>query len=240
MPSVPEWPQFLRGCLRYRESLDRELPHAPRTTEELGDPLKPQPDAGITSTASILWRREDLPGHEIGTLAAFANGWQLSGTAVFLHEQRPCKFDYVVTCDVLWRTQSAHVSGVIGARAIDLDVSVDDERIWRVNGTEDAALEGCVDIDLGFSPSTNLLAIRRLALPVGGEADVKAAWLPFPSLRFEPLSQIYRREGEQTYRYESAGGSFVRTLEVNADGFVTNYPGLWEAESSDRPLTSAD
>jgi hypothetical protein len=34
VPSVPEWPQFLRGCLRYRESLDEQAPTAPRTTEE--------------------------------------------------------------------------------------------------------------------------------------------------------------------------------------------------------------
>jgi hypothetical protein len=27
--AVPPWPKFLRGCLRYRESHDRELPHAP-------------------------------------------------------------------------------------------------------------------------------------------------------------------------------------------------------------------
>jgi hypothetical protein len=33
-PSVPEWPQFLRGCLRYRESLDRQLPNAPRAQDE--------------------------------------------------------------------------------------------------------------------------------------------------------------------------------------------------------------
>lgn len=30
LPVVPEWPQFLRGCLRYRESLDTQLPDAPR------------------------------------------------------------------------------------------------------------------------------------------------------------------------------------------------------------------
>ena len=35
--TVPAWPQFLRGCLRYRESLDRQLPAAPRTTEEYDD-----------------------------------------------------------------------------------------------------------------------------------------------------------------------------------------------------------
>jgi len=34
LPEVPAWPQFLRGCLKYRESLDRQLPNAPRTQDE--------------------------------------------------------------------------------------------------------------------------------------------------------------------------------------------------------------
>ena len=34
LPAVPDWPQFLRGCLRYRQSLDEQLPHAPRVAEE--------------------------------------------------------------------------------------------------------------------------------------------------------------------------------------------------------------
>lgn len=36
-PVVPEWPQFLRGCVRYRESLDQQLPDAPRTTREFDE-----------------------------------------------------------------------------------------------------------------------------------------------------------------------------------------------------------
>ncbi|HKH49086.1 MAG TPA: hypothetical protein VKM72_30845 [Thermoanaerobaculia bacterium] len=32
--AVPPWPRFLRGCLKYRESLDRELPNAPVANEE--------------------------------------------------------------------------------------------------------------------------------------------------------------------------------------------------------------
>ncbi len=31
VPVVPEWPEFLRGCIRYRQSLDRQLPDAPRS-----------------------------------------------------------------------------------------------------------------------------------------------------------------------------------------------------------------
>ncbi len=34
IPDVPAWPQFLRGCVRYRESLDDQLPTAPRVTSE--------------------------------------------------------------------------------------------------------------------------------------------------------------------------------------------------------------
>ncbi len=32
--AVPPWPTFLRGCLRYRESLERELPNAPAFDDE--------------------------------------------------------------------------------------------------------------------------------------------------------------------------------------------------------------
>ena len=31
VPVVPEWPQFMAGCIRYRQSLDKQAPNAPRT-----------------------------------------------------------------------------------------------------------------------------------------------------------------------------------------------------------------
>jgi hypothetical protein len=32
--AVPEWPQFMRGCIRYRQSLDEQAPSAPRVSAE--------------------------------------------------------------------------------------------------------------------------------------------------------------------------------------------------------------
>ena len=32
--AVPEWPQFMRGCVRYRQSLDEQRPSAPREGQE--------------------------------------------------------------------------------------------------------------------------------------------------------------------------------------------------------------
>ncbi len=39
VPTVPAWPQFLQGCLRYRQSLDEQTPNAPRTSEPYQGPL---------------------------------------------------------------------------------------------------------------------------------------------------------------------------------------------------------
>lgn len=40
VPTVPEWPQFMEGCVHYRRSLDEQVPGAPRTTApfEKGNP----------------------------------------------------------------------------------------------------------------------------------------------------------------------------------------------------------
>lgn len=39
-PTVPDWPRFLRGCIRYRQSLDEQLPAAPRSAVEFEEARK--------------------------------------------------------------------------------------------------------------------------------------------------------------------------------------------------------
>lgn len=181
---------------------------------------------------TILWRRLDLPGHEVCRVQPLKGEWLLAGTAVFTYEGEPCKVDYRILCDASWRTTSANIVGQVGKREIELSVSANEERRWALNGIDCPAVTGCLDIDLGFSPSTNLLPIRRLSLAVGESAEVQAAWLAFPAFSFELLSQTYNRTGETIYQYESDGGAFARRLEVNECGFVTRYPGLWQIEST--------
>ncbi|HEX6911906.1 MAG TPA: putative glycolipid-binding domain-containing protein [Longimicrobium sp.] len=177
----------------------------------------------------ILWRSMDWPGHEAARLESVGGEWHLRGTSVLMHDGQPCRLDYHVVCDGGWRTRRALVEGWIGAREVRAEITVENGR-WRMNGAEVPAVAGCVDVDLNFSPSTNLLPIRRLGLAVGAEGSVSAAWLRFPGFALERLEQTYRRTGEHAYRYESAGGAFVRDLDVDEAGFPTRYPGLWEAE----------
>ena len=108
-------------------------------------------------------------------------------------------------------------------------------RLLRAHFVEGSETRLTVDIDLNFSPSTNLLPIRRLGLAVGAEAPVTAAWLRFPSFALEPLAQTYRRLSIGAYRYESGGGAFTADLEVDDAGLVTRYPGFCEVEGAGAP-----
>jgi hypothetical protein len=184
------------------------------------------------ANTSILWRRLDRPGHESALLSEGAAGAVIEGTAVFGESGRPCRLDYRVICDATWRTVSARVKGWQNTAAVDIAIDVDAARRWTLNGQSCPGLQGCDDIDLSFSPATNLLPIRRTQLAVGAQASVRAAWLRFPAVMLESLDQIYVRVSESRYRYESSGGSFVAVLETNAAGFVTQYPGLWQLEET--------
>jgi uncharacterized protein len=181
-------------------------------------------------THSILWRGIYLRGHEACRLYQVGSEWCLEGTAVFAGNDRPCRLSYLVACDSDWNTLRAAVSGWVGNDNVNIQLSVDTMRHWQLNGINKPAVNGCVDLDLNFSPSTNLLPIRRLKLEVGQQAEVNAAWLRFPSFELEPLSQVYTRIDTSTYRYSSRGGEFVRDLTIDQVGFVTNYPELWQIE----------
>ena len=186
----------------------------------------------MVTDRTIIWRRLDTPGHESARMFLLDSSWHLAGTAVFADEQQPCRLDYLVQCDSQWQTLSGKVTGWLGNRIIDIQVLVDSNRRWRLNGEECPEVDGCIDLDLNFSPLTNMLPIRRLSLAVGQQATVTAAWLKFPSFRFEQLDQMYRRVGASSYHYESSGGSFVAELEVDDVGFVTRYGDLWRVENS--------
>lgn len=176
---------------------------------------------------SILWRRLDPEGHEFFHLLSDSSRWRLAGTAVFSFEGMPCRLDYEIFCDAEWRTRFAKVAGWAGNESVRHEVSVDPSGRWSLDGTERPDLDGCVDIDLEFSPCTNTLPIRRLRLAVGESAPVRTAWLRFPGLGLELFEQAYTRLAESRYRFESGDGEFVRELEVNADGIVLDYPDFW-------------
>lgn len=181
---------------------------------------------------SIVWHRLETngAGHEFARVFAENSKRFLEGAAIFVDEKRLCKLDYKIECDENWETLNATVSGFAGDEKIEIEIAADSNKIWTMNGEEIFAVQNCIDVDLNFSPVTNLLPVRRLNLKIGEKAMVRAAWLKFPTFKLELLEQIYERIGENKYAYESAGGTFRVEIETDDFGLATRYGDLWKIE----------
>jgi uncharacterized protein len=176
----------------------------------------------------FFWRKVDHLGSDCCRLFKLANGWRLSGAAVFWDAGQPCHFQYEVSTDTAWKTRGANVSGFLGRKAIDLRIRSDRADRWEVNGVSKKSVQGCIDLDLGFTPATNLIVLRRLSLKVGQRAQAPAAYLRFPDMRFVLLPQSYFRIGPTEYEYEAPTVGYSATLQVARSGAVIRYPGLFE------------
>lgn len=179
---------------------------------------------------TILWKSIPWPGHESARLCSRDGAWQLEGAAAFSNDSQPCRLGYYICCNSDWTTRSASVAGWIGDREIDVTITAANGT-WMLNGTEQPQVAGCIDVDLNFSPSTNLLPIRRLNLRVGESADVRTAWLRFPSFVLELLEQRYTRLADDRVRYESFTTNFTAELRISPNGFVLDYENIWTAET---------
>ena len=183
------------------------------------------------SRCVVLWRRLDSPGCEYFELQEYDGGFTLRGVVLMTHDGTPCRVEYDIDCNRRWLTRMVRINSIVRTPQ-SLLISRSENGAWQVNGQSEPLLNGCDDIDLQFTPSTNLLPIRRLNLGVGEEGVARAAWVRFPDLSVEVLAQVYRRLGDRDYEYESADGAFRKTLRVNRSGVVVEYPDQWIAEAT--------
>jgi len=179
---------------------------------------------------SMRWRSLHRPGTDRCVLEAVASGARLLGRADYAVEAGAAGLDYRVDCDRSWRTVSAHVEGTLAGRSVAFDVMRTEDDVWTMNDAAVPGVAGCLDLDLGFTPATNLLALRRLDLSIGQAASAPAAWLDVDAAVLAVLPQRYERRSATTYWYAAPTVGYEALLEVDANGFVTHYPGLWQAE----------
>jgi uncharacterized protein len=127
-------------------------------------------------------------------------------------------------------TQHGRVRGWLDARFVDLEIARTGTGRWTINGATVPGLEACVDLDLGFTPATNTLQLRRIALADGQSTEVPVSWLDIGAGTLERLSQRYERRTATAYWYEAPRFDYAALLEVTPTAFVRLYPGLWELE----------
>jgi hypothetical protein len=207
-----------------------------------------------TLPLSLFWNRKDTAGTE-HTLVSVTSGLHARGTAVAV-DPIPYTCRYELQTDERWSTAHFDVSAEGGgwARNVRLELAAGRWRITTAEkgdldaaltaaghagaglpGTEDPdLLYGAFDVDLGGSPLTNTLPIRRLGLHQGNAEPglahrINVAWVLLPSLEVVQADQIYTPLPDG--RIRCAGEAFSADLTVDDEGFITDYPGLAERVS---------
>ena len=174
------------------------------------------------TTRRVAWRRADAnAAEEHCTLTLRDSGLSLVGTVLGAEDGVPVRIEYRVLTDPRGFTTAVHVRDLRGFEVRTLALAREAKGAWTVDGAAARALKGCSDVDLGCSPSTNTLPIRRLRLGVGASKTIQAAWVRFPDLTVHKAPQTYTRLDESTYRYESA--TFEAELVVDDQSVVTEY-----------------
>jgi uncharacterized protein len=181
--------------------------------------------------AMAAWRHLDARvGFEVVFPRREVEGYVLEGHATAVEEGEAWGLRYRLTLDAGWATRSAHIVGRSATGAHKVRIAGDGTGVWRVDGTPEPRLTGCLDVDLEASACTNALPVKRLRLVVGREAEAPAVYVRAPDLRVERLEQSYSRlpdDGEHArYDYFSPAFGFRATLVYDAHGLLTDYPGI--------------
>src|SRR6476646_11298201 len=174
-----------------------------------------------------LWQWLQSPGLERFELVRSADELIFRGTILTLAGNSAAEAKYEIVCDRSFRSRRSNVSVRDATGERTLQIASESGR-WYENGRENRTVAGALDIDLGWSPSTNTLPIKRLQLEIGQTSgEFIAAWVRFPELTLQPLSQEYLRLGDRKYRYSSRGGAFVAELFVDEHDLVLDYQDFW-------------
>ena len=166
-------------------------------------------------------------GNGIEHLAVWEEGGGIAAQGVVVGSDEGISYGaaYRIDCDAAWRVRQAVVEVIGGGRLV---LCSDGAGRWHDgDGQALALLDGCIDIDITATPFTNTLPIRRLGAALAQRQTIEIAWVHVPELRVENAVQAYTRLSANRYRYESVGSDFEAELEVDDEGVVVRYPGLF-------------
>jgi|SRR5580704_10752796 hypothetical protein len=177
----------------------------------------------------ILWHCSSLASSEYAWLIERGDECRIRGLAVLPLGVDPCHIDYDVLCDSEWKPRSCSISVTLPMHVRTIALTSDHPGRWEINGEAADDLTGSSDIDLGWTPATNTVPIRRLDLDVGETALIDAAWVRFPELDVVANEQHYTRLASDRWRYRSGDYDFELVTD-EASGLVLAYgDDLWRA-----------
>jgi len=180
----------------------------------------------VARTVVARWRDKTGLGLEHCVIREDTDGVVVESVVIGGDDDPRFAARYRIACDARWHVRRAEIAVAGDARTVRLES--DGAGAWTDAGSPLPGFGEAIDIDVTATPFTNTLPIQRLRLREGEAADIVVVYVAVPELTITAAPQRYTclRDGRR-YRFESLGTGFVREIDVDDDGLVVSYPGLF-------------
>lgn len=175
----------------------------------------------------IEWAGVEDPSFEKCILTYTDTGITAQSVIVGKQGDTPYRAEYLIELAKNWQVKSLQINTYIRESRQMLSFETDNNGNWTKNGTPAPEFDGCLYIDIFPTPFTNSLPVNNLDIAVDNTELIKVLYIDVPAEEISVKQQQYTRLSENTYRFKNVPNTFETVITTDADGLVTDYPGLF-------------
>lgn len=178
----------------------------------------------------VVWQSDLLSTTEM--LSIEYNGeYRAKGKITGALKNHPLQVSYELVMDYNWHSISVAIE-VKAEKSFKLFLEKKNGKWYDLQGKYYPDLDSAIDVDISLTPFTNTLPIKRLKLTEGKKEEITVVYFDLPEDMFKAVKQNYTNMGKGLYKYENINKGFTSMIQTNEEGFVVDYPGIWQMVSS--------
>lgn len=175
----------------------------------------------------ITWKSLYYHSQEHCELVESTNGNVIASHIKGDFEAKKYWVDYTIHTNKNWETINAKIAVKINDDTLGWQLKKQ-YRKWLLNDKPLKHFDNAIDVDISLTPFTNTLPIQRLHLQQGESRVIEVMYFDILNKAIKLVKQIYTRISAHEYKYENSDKDFQALLQVNTQGLVESYPGLFE------------
>jgi hypothetical protein len=187
-----------------------------------------QPTNIFAVNKQLFWTGQVYQSSERCSIASSASGIEINSIVKGKWNDIPFDVKYFIKTNPNWETIYFELQTSMEGSVQKIQYQSDGKGVWTSNESVLDHLAGCIDIDISVTPLTNTLPLKRLKM-VGNQSElIKVLYVDVLENSISSKQQKYTRITGTMYKFENVPNDFESTITVDNDGYVVDYPGLFE------------
>ena len=177
---------------------------------------------------SVLWKGIDYDTDEHCAITYHEESVMVHSEIEGWIHNKAVYAEYWIKLNNNWEVQEFEINASVADKQYKHALQIDKNDHWKCKkNLPHFDFEGIRFIDISLTPFTNTLPVNGLNLKEGDSAEFDLIYIDILENRMEKQRQKYTRLSGNQYKFDNLKG-FTASIEVDNDGLVINYPGLFE------------